>query len=93
MSFLLQLNIIHTFVALGIDIIIFAMLIRAIASWFGMDERFAFIRFLARITDPFIMPFRRIIKPMGMLDLSYFVAWFMLVTLQILITQALPSGW
>ena len=93
MLFLLQLNIIHTFVALGIDIIIFAMLIRAIASWFGMDERFAFIRFLARITDPFIMPFRRIIKPMGMLDLSYFVAWFMLVTLQILITQALPSGW
>jgi YggT family protein len=93
MSFLLQLNIIHTFVALGIDIIIFAMLIRAIASWFGMDERFAFIRFLARITDPFIMPFRRIIKPMGMLDLSYFVAWFMLVTLQILITQALPGGW
>ena len=93
MSFLLQLNIIHTFVALGIDIIIFAMLIRAIASWFGMDERFSFIRFLARITDPFIMPFRRIIKPMGMLDLSYFVAWFMLVTLQILITQALPGGW
>lgn len=90
---LLQLNIIHTIVSLGIDIIIFAMLIRAIASWFGMNERFAFIRFLARVTDPFILPFRRIIKPIGMLDLSYFVAWFMLLTLQILITQALPAGW
>lgn len=90
---LLQLNVIHTFVSLGIDIIIFAMLIRAIASWFGMNERFAFIRFLARVTDPFILPFRRIIKPIGMLDLSYFVAWFMLLTLQILITQALPAGW
>ncbi len=90
---LLQLNVIHTIVSLGIDIIIFAMLIRAIASWFGMDERFAFIRFLARVTDPFILPFRRIIKPIGMLDLSYFVAWFMLLTLQILITQALPAGW
>lgn len=90
---LLQLNVIHTIVSLGIDIIIFAMLIRAIASWFGMDERFAFIRFMARITDPFILPFRRIIKPIGMLDLSYFVAWFMLLTLQILITQALPAGW
>jgi YggT family protein len=77
----------------GIGFIILAMLVRAIASWFRIDERNAFIRLLAYITDPFIMPIRRIVPPVGMIDLSYFVTWFMLNTLQFLLLQALPPGW
>ena len=77
----------------GIGFILLALFIRAIASWFRIDERFAFIRFLARITDPFILPLRRFMKPIWMLDLSFFVAWFMLYCLQILLVQALPPGW
>jgi YggT family protein len=85
--------IMHLLVQYGIGIIIIAMLIRAIASLFQMDERFAFIRFLARITDPFIAPVRRIMRPMGTFDLSFFVTWFLLSTMQILLLQALPVGW
>ena len=78
----------------GIGAIILAMLIRALASWVRIDERYAFIRFLARITDPFILPIRRIIRPaIGMFDLSFLVAWFMLQTIQFLLVQALPPGW
>ena len=77
----------------GISFIILAMFVRAVASWFRIDERYAIIRFLARITDPFIDPVRRIVPPMGMFDMSFFIAWFMLRTVQVLLLQGLPMGW
>jgi len=77
----------------GISFIILAMFVRAVASWFRIDERYAIIRFLARVTDPFIDPVRRIVPPMGMFDMSFFIAWFMLRTLQVLLLQGLPRGW
>jgi YggT family protein len=84
---MLQLNILHVAVQLCIGIIIGAMFVRFIASLFQLDERYAFIRFLAYITDPFIVPMRRIVKPLWVLDLSFFIVWFMLML------QALPPGW
>jgi YggT family protein len=77
----------------GISFLILAMLVRGIASMFRIDERYAFIRFLARLTDPFILPIRRVIGQMWILDLSFIVAWFMLTILQVLLIQALPAGW
>lgn len=74
----------------GIDVLVIAMLIRVFASWFQFDERFAFIRFLARLTDPFIVPIRRIVRPAaGLFDFSFLIAWFVLITLKILFLQAL----
>lgn len=77
----------------GISIIIIAMFIRAIASWFRIDERYAIIRFLARITDPFILPVRRIVPPMGLFDMAFIITWFLLGTMRILLLQGLPAGW
>jgi YggT family protein len=75
----------------GIDALVIAMLIRVFASWFQFDERFAFIRFLARLTDPFILPIRRVVRPaVGMFDFSFLIAWFLLITIQTLLLQALP---
>jgi YggT family protein len=89
----LPIPIISLLVNFGIDIIILAMLVRAIASFFRVDERFAIIRFCARITDPFILPLRRYVPPVGFIDIAFFLAWFMLSTLQLLFLQALPAGW
>ena len=80
-------------VTYGIGIIILAMLIRAFASWFRIDERFAFIRFLAHITDPFIAPVRRLVPPVGFIDLSFIITLFLLIILSELLLQALPGGW
>jgi YggT family protein len=91
--FIPPVPILSLLVKYGIGVIILAMLVRAIASWFRLDERYAFIRFLARITDPFITPVRRIVRPVGVIDLSFIVAWFLLVVLQQLLLQALPLGW
>jgi len=63
------IGIIHALIKYGIGILIVAMIIRVFASWFGADERFAFIRFLARMTDPFITPIRRIVRPVGVMDM------------------------
>jgi YggT family protein len=90
---MLEHNILHQVVTISTGLVIVAMFVRFIASWFQIDERYAFIRLLAYITDPFIVPVRRIIKPVWVLDLSFFVVWFMLNTLQYLLWQALPPGW
>ena len=87
------LPIVSDLVRVVIGVLILAMLIRAIASWFSIDERYAFIRLLARITDPFIVPIRRVIGQVWVLDLSFFVAWFLLIILESLLLQSLPPGW
>ena len=89
----LPVPIVHWFVQFGIGFLILAMLVRMIASWFRIDERYAIIRFLARITDPFIAPIRRFVRPVWIIDVSWLVAWVMLSTISILLLQALPSGW
>ena len=91
--FSLPIPIVSWIIYYGIGFIILAMIVRAFASWFRLDERYAIIRFLARVTDPFIDPIRRIIPPIGMFDMAFIIAFFMLRTLQILLLQALPRGW
>ncbi len=84
-------GIVRVIVQYSIGILVISMFIRAIASMFRIDERFAIIRFLARITDPFIEPWRRILRPVGVFDLSFFVAWFVLTTVGALLAQSLPG--
>ena len=86
-------GIIYGIIHFGTGALIIAMFVRAIASWFRIDERYAIIRFLARITDPFIVPVRRIIRPVGIFDIAFFIGWFMVITMQHLLLQALPKGW
>jgi uncharacterized protein YggT (Ycf19 family) len=80
-------------VTYGTVALIIAIFVRILAMWINLDERVAFIRFLARITDPFILPCRRIMGRGSILDLSYLVATFLLFTLQLLLLQSLPKGW
>lgn len=86
-------GIIYGIILYGIGALLLALFIRMIASWVQLDERYAFVRFLARITDPFITPIRRIVPPIGIFDVAFMVALFLLITLQILLVQALPTGW
>jgi len=89
----LPFPLVHWIVFYGIGFLILAMLVRAIASWFRIDERYAIIRFLARVTNPFIDPVRSIVRPVGVMDLSFLIAWFMLITIETLLLQALPPTW
>jgi YggT family protein len=57
--------------------------VRIIASWFPSLQGQAWLRWVARCTDPFLNLFRRIIPPIGgRLDLSPMLAFFTLKMLE-----------
>jgi len=62
---------------------IYSLLIfmRIIISW-GASERNRLLVFLRRVTDPILVPFQRIIPPLGMFDISPIVVLILLNLLQ-----------
>ncbi len=53
-----------------------ALVVRVIGSWFGVDRFNRWIRWAYTLTDWFVEPLRRIIPPLGIIDLAPLVAWF-----------------
>tara|TARA_B110000438_G_C15657852_1_gene582504 strand:+ start:162 stop:356 length:195 start_codon:yes stop_codon:yes gene_type:complete len=51
---------------------------RAIVSWFPIDQNNSLIRSLDSLTEPIIEPIRKILPTFGMLDLSPLVAIILL---------------
>jgi YggT family protein len=54
---------------------------RIVFSW-GMSQVNPLMRFLLRVTDPVLLPFRRLIPPVGMFDISPIIVIFLLQLLQ-----------
>ncbi|HEX6594854.1 MAG TPA: YggT family protein [Bacillota bacterium] len=57
----------------------YALIIYIFMSWFPGARESSFGRFLTKICEPYLEPFRRIIPPLGMIDFSPIVAIFVLV--------------
>ncbi|NRD78799.1 YggT family protein [Bacillus sp. BRMEA1] len=55
-----------------------ALIIYILMSWFPNARENFIGRFLSRICEPFLEPFRRIIPPIGMIDISPIVAFLVL---------------
>ncbi len=55
-----------------------AIFARAILSWFPLGHNNPVIRFLFNITEPILMPLRRMIPKLGMLDISPMIAIILL---------------
>ena len=75
------------------QIYVLILIARAISSWFPLSPNSGFIpvvRFLHAVTEPVLAPFRRIIPPMGMFDLSFLVAILIIqIIVQILCAQGI----
>lgn len=56
------------------------IMIYILMSWFPGARDSSIGQFLARIIEPYLEPFRRIIPPLGMIDISALVA---IITLQL----------
>jgi YggT family protein len=65
-----------------IDLLTWAIIARAILSWFAVSPKNPISVFLTRVTEPFLAPVRRFIPRTGMLDLVPFAA---IVLLQFLL--------
>ncbi|MGG3466593.1 YggT family protein [Neobacillus pocheonensis] len=55
-----------------------ALIIYILMSWFPNARETVVGRFLANICEPYLEPFRKIIPPIGMMDISPIVAFLVL---------------
>ena len=56
----------------------YALIIFILMSWFPNSRETSFGQLLARICEPYLEPFRRFVPPLGMIDISPLVAFFVL---------------
>ena len=73
------------FITLALNIFIFAIIIQAILSWINPDPYNPVSGLLFNITSPVLQPFRRLIKPVGGIDLSPLVALIALMFIERLV--------
>jgi YggT family protein len=74
---------IFQFLSILLTILSWAILIRVLLSWIpNLDRGNPLVRLLAQITDPVLEPARRIIPPIGGMDLSPIVVLLLLRLLQ-----------
>jgi YggT family protein len=71
-----------------LNILSIILIARAICSWFDPTFRSSIGRVLFDITEPLLAPIRQIVPPVGMLDLSILVAFFILFILRTLLESA-----
>jgi len=60
------------------SVLMIALVVRVIASWFGVSPYRPWMRPVMALTDWIVDPIRRILPPLGMIDLSPLVAWLVL---------------
>lgn len=86
-------NYLLQFVNILVNILLIAIVARALMSWFPMpssESPFFIIRqMINQITDPIIEPIRRVMPRMGMLDLSPMVAMILLIVIQRILVAVL----
>ncbi|WP_044893841.1 YggT family protein [Bacillus alveayuensis] len=68
------MNSLLSFLVLLIEIYSYALIVYILMSWFPNARDTRFGQLLANICEPYLEPFRRIIPPIGMLDVSPIVA-------------------
>ncbi|WP_163531406.1 YggT family protein [Halobacillus ihumii] len=62
----------------AINIYSWLLIIYILLSWFPGARESSFGEILSKMCEPFLEPFRKIIPPLGMIDLSPLVAIFVL---------------
>ncbi len=60
----------------------FMLMVRVFGSWFPKLAQSRFMRYIAFYTDPYLNVFRRIIPPLGMMDISPMFAFIALQMMQ-----------
>ena len=81
-------NQIGELILLLLQLFTFALVGRALLSWFDPHARWPISRVLTDITEPFVAPIRQIVPRTGFIDLSFIVAFLLLRLLQNLLATA-----
>jgi YggT family protein len=63
-----------TFVHLLFTVLTWAIIIRALLSWFNLPQGHPIVTLLIDITEPILAPLRRVVPKIGMIDITPIVA-------------------
>ena len=80
---------IHNIVYYAIEVYIWIIIARIILSWVKINPYTPLVRFVYEITEPVLGFFRRVIPPVGVLDLSPIVVFFILKIVQVALVNLL----
>ena len=72
-----------------LTILTWIIIIRALISWVNPDPYNQIVQFLYRVTEPILMPIRRILPAMGGFDLSPIVALVGIMFIRSFVVQTL----
>ncbi len=61
-----------------IELLTFALLVRAFISFLPLSPHNPFVRLIYQVTEPILAPLRRYIRPVGMMDFTPVVAMLLL---------------
>jgi YggT family protein len=75
-------------VALLVEGLAFAIFIRAIMSWFPIDPSGPIVQGITSVTEPVLVPLRRVIPRIGMIDITPMVAMIGLFAIASFLRQA-----
>jgi YggT family protein len=65
------------------------LIVRVLITWVNPDPFNPVVQFLSRVTDPVLEPLRRVIPPLGPIDISPIIALLLLQALQHFIVRTL----
>jgi YggT family protein len=87
------LAILFVFIGYLANILAIAILIRALLSWIpNLDRRNSLVQILEQITDPVLMPLRRVIPTIGMIDITPLVAMLLLSVISQMAFSLAPAS-
>lgn len=72
------MDLLFNFIQKLIEYYSYALIVYILMSWFPNARDTSIGRFLARICEPYLEPFRKVIPPFGMIDVSPIVAFLVL---------------
>jgi YggT family protein len=80
------------FVSTLFFILQYAIIIRALMSWFNPSPENPIVRLVMEITEPVLAPLRRIVPRIGMIDITPIVAILLLNVIESMLRQTLRGG-
>lgn len=75
----------RTFIDVLATLLTFAIIVRAILSWFPLSGSNPLVAIVYQITEPVLAPLRRVIPRIGMMDITPMVAIILLQVITVLV--------
>jgi YggT family protein len=72
------LEFVRRFIEILFQVLIFAIVARALLSWFNLGPGNPLVRILYDVTEPILAPLRRVIPTIGMIDITPIAAILLL---------------